>query len=224
MRGGDPELDAQAIKWFEQACDGGDMMGCGNLGVMCMLGRGTQPDRVRALALLEKACGGGYGRACADLGKITRIGEAVTRDDRRATELYQRACDLGDSLGCLLLAEACGEGLGVSADKGKSIALYEKACDGENANACEVLGFLIFKGYAAGDDFRAGNLFKKACDLDAAGRPYSCAETYLRGIGVPKDRARAISLFRSACDQSKWESACKRAKELEQERTGASPQ
>jgi TPR repeat protein len=51
------EADAvRAASYFAQACEGGEMTGCNNLGLAFVPGKGVAKDAVRANVLFEQAC------------------------------------------------------------------------------------------------------------------------------------------------------------------------
>ena len=55
---------------YSQACDGGSMRGCNNLGVLYDHGRGVAENNARARALFRQACNGGNENACENLDKM----------------------------------------------------------------------------------------------------------------------------------------------------------
>jgi len=59
--------DAFDRNFYEQRCGWGDAGACGKTAVMYWEGRGTEQDRVKALALHRKACDGGYAPSCEAL-------------------------------------------------------------------------------------------------------------------------------------------------------------
>ena len=56
----------RAVSLYQQACDGGHMSGCSNLGVMYETGEGVTQDLSRAASLYEQACDGGLVAACQE--------------------------------------------------------------------------------------------------------------------------------------------------------------
>lgn len=62
---GVPRAPSQAVSLYQRACEGGDMLGCENLGVMYQNGGGVPQDEVRARALFQQACAGGQPSACS---------------------------------------------------------------------------------------------------------------------------------------------------------------
>ena len=67
--------ELRAASLFKQACDGGELAGCSNLGFTYFEGRGVAKDNVRAAAFFKKACDGGELAACLNLGVIYENGE-----------------------------------------------------------------------------------------------------------------------------------------------------
>ena len=55
---------ARAATLYQQACDGGDMWGCINLGAMYGTGEGVTRDPARAIRLYQQACDGGQKWGC----------------------------------------------------------------------------------------------------------------------------------------------------------------
>jgi hypothetical protein len=62
---------------LRQACDGGNLNGCADLGVMYANGTGVTKDEVRAVALYKQACDGGSLNGCANLGVMYGNGTGV---------------------------------------------------------------------------------------------------------------------------------------------------
>ena len=88
-----------SIDW-EKACDGGDMVGCFNLGLMYDNGDGIRQDKIKATELYGKACDGGDMKGCYNLGNMYYKGDGIRQDKRKAKELFGKACDGGDMGGC----------------------------------------------------------------------------------------------------------------------------
>jgi TPR repeat protein len=91
---------ARAAQLYDQACQGGYMRGCSNLGVMHRDGQGVTQDYARAAQLYEQACQGGYMGGCLNLGAAYYNGEGVSRDVDRALTLMRRACEGGNAQAC----------------------------------------------------------------------------------------------------------------------------
>ena len=56
---------AKAAIVYRKACDGGEMLGCYNLGVSYENGHGVRKDAAKAKQLYGRGCDGGLAEACA---------------------------------------------------------------------------------------------------------------------------------------------------------------
>ena len=55
---------ARAASLYQQACDGGAVESCYNLGVLYENGAGVTRDLARAASLYQQACDGGLAQGC----------------------------------------------------------------------------------------------------------------------------------------------------------------
>ena len=85
---------------YEKACDGGNALGCHNLGVLYATGEGVPQDFVRAASLFERACVGGDADGCLTLGRMYYNGVGLAQNHTRSAALFERACAGG-------VVEAC---------------------------------------------------------------------------------------------------------------------
>ena len=110
----------------------------------------------------------------------------------------QTKCDKNDWAACVELAALCGKGVGVPQSLEKARALYDKACTGKSAKGCYNLGLLQFEG----PDKRAALAsFDRSCKGSWLEGCKNQAVIYFHGIGVPKDRAKALSILDAACNK-----------------------
>ena len=63
----------RAVELYKKACDGGNMLGCTNLGSMYANGDGVEEDFSKAAKLLKKACDGGDMNGCRSLDTIYKL-------------------------------------------------------------------------------------------------------------------------------------------------------
>jgi tetratricopeptide (TPR) repeat protein len=127
---------AEALPLFRKACDGENLIGCYNLGVLYANGQGVDQDFARARSLYQKACDGGVMSSCTGLGYLACSGQGAPANFAQARALFQRACNGGDMLGCHNLAALYQNGQGVARDNAHARSLYQKACDGGVEQAC----------------------------------------------------------------------------------------
>ena len=186
---------------LQSTCDGGNLRGCNNLGLMYKNGEGVVMDKEKAVELYKKACDGGNLKGCNNLGWMYENGEGVVADKEKAVVLYKKACDGGNMYGCSNLGVMYENGEGVVSDKEKAVELYKKACDGRNRYGCNNLGVMYKNGEGVvSDKEKAAELYKKACD---GGNMYGCNNLgwmYENGEGVVADKEKAAELYKKACD------------------------
>jgi len=134
---------------YTKACDGGEMNGCFNLGVMYDNGDGVKENTIKAKELFGKACDGGEMNGCYELGLMYNFGDGVKENKIKAKDLYTKACDGGDIRGCSNLGRMYfyGDGVrqnknGVRQNKIKAKEFFGKACDGGEMFGCKIYKIL----------------------------------------------------------------------------------
>ena len=151
----------EAETLYKKACDGKNMQGCVNLGLLK-----EANNRSDARALYEKACDSRNSNGCTEFDRVLGLNcnsgdfaECVLLGGRKeqagniatAKVLYKKACDGGNGSGCTgfdrVLQLNCNGGnfaecviLGGRKEQAGNIAtakvLYKKACDGGNGSGC----------------------------------------------------------------------------------------
>lgn len=91
---------SKAIKFYKKACDGGNIHGCSNLGLLYTNGQGVKQNYFKANKLFKKACDGGDAIGCSSLGLSYENGKSVKQSYFKAKELFGKACDGGYQIGC----------------------------------------------------------------------------------------------------------------------------
>lgn len=161
--------DARSL--FEKACDGGNGLGCANLGALYADGEGVDRDPNKARGLFERACTSNDGFGCASLGAMSWLGEGgEDQAIERAIELFQKGCSQGSVIGCTWLGIAYQTGRGIESNPPQARVLYTKSCEAGDPAACLQLGRLLQAG-ASGverDPASAKTFFARACLLGSA--------------------------------------------------------
>ena len=85
-----------ARDFHREACDGGDAVGCTNLGVMFSNGDGGPVNKEGARELYRQGCGGGDALGCTYYGWMLTNGKGGAEDKAGAREFYRQGCDGGD--------------------------------------------------------------------------------------------------------------------------------
>lgn len=70
---GTPADKAEAVRWFDKACEGRDPLGCIAAGEAHLSGEGGARDVQRAVAMFDRACAAGVDRACARAGEAKKL-------------------------------------------------------------------------------------------------------------------------------------------------------
>ena len=91
----DVSAPADALPWFEQACELGDVASCRQLGLAKLSGQHTPRDPQAGVVALDTACRGEDLLACQRLSILFRRSEPAV-----ALDAAQRACGLGDGRSC----------------------------------------------------------------------------------------------------------------------------
>ena len=87
----------KAASLFKKACDGGDALGCSNLGVMYETGLGVNQSYTKAASLYKKACDGGNATGCCNLGSLYYKGQGVPLNKIKAYQYWMKAAKEGDA-------------------------------------------------------------------------------------------------------------------------------
>jgi TPR repeat protein len=162
----DQKRYADAAPLYDQACTGGSIVACGDLGFMYLTQQGVALDYSRAATLLGKSCDAGDSQSCNNLGSMYQNGQGVAQDYSQAVKLYGKACEGGSAEGCNSLGVMYQTGKGVVKNYSRGAALYSKACDQGSSYGCTDLG----ESYLAGRGVHknkalAKSLFEKACSM-----------------------------------------------------------
>ncbi len=208
----DPSRAAALFNW---ACGAGDGSGCASLGTAYAAGSGVPLDASKAADLHGRACDRGELAGCVLLGVAYADGTGVAKNDVRAVELFRKACEAGNQWGCVWLGTMCAEGRGVPKDLARAVELFRSACDGGAADGCTSLGLAFAEGKGvAKKESRAAELYTLGCDAgDASGCGLLGVMYEFGRGGLPKDKARALELYRGACADGHTGS-CKNAERL----------
>ena len=177
-----------ALNYFEKACDGGNMLGCGALGDMYQRALGVKKNYKKAVKFYTQSCDGAEMAGCGALGDMYMKGLGTELSYAKAMELYNKACDGGKEMACDRLNDTF---IGSFED------LNIKCSDQKEIPACTQLA----SKYGEGKDYaNAFKYTKKGCDggvmLDCASEGY----LYQEGIGVKKNLKKALKLYNKSCN------------------------
>jgi TPR repeat protein len=201
-RDGASAADRQRARTLlESACTDHMMAACVALGGLLVADSPANTPRARELN--QRACDANEASGCLVDGLLWWEGKSVDKDRPRAVKQFDRACTLGSAGGCTLLGMAYEMGDGVPRDQARAEAFFRRGCDGDEPLGCVRLG-LSWLGTRPED---AAHLFQAACQLKNPGGCYALGMAHLRGLGVPRDVAKARALLRRSCDMG-YAEAC----------------
>ena len=152
-------------------------------------------------ALLQRSCDLGSAIGCNDLGIL------AWADPERALPLLERACTLGLPRGCANFGVELLRGPRHDQELDHALELLGGACEHADGYACAELGDTLYAGRerigqaALG---KAHGAYEKACRLEYVEACVSDGWLQRDGEGAAQSSARALELFRFACDKQTY--------------------
>ena len=98
--------DAKASKFYEKACNAGELSGCDSLASLHQ----NSGEHTKAAAIFERACEKRFGLSCYNLAQIYEAGICIVADEIKALELYVKACKRGYAAVCYYLGGMYADG------------------------------------------------------------------------------------------------------------------
>jgi len=201
-----------AAKLYRIACGDKNALACARVAEFERIGKNW--PMVRQFS--QKGCTLGNGQACHQLAQTEFSGHGTSVDKTKALAFFKDACTKGFMRGCRDAGGMLIDGDGVTADPVAGATLMEKPCAAKHKNSCLILGIALYqsaklaakkgpKTGAAKTYERALGHLQTGCEKAAAPknlRAMSCNRAGVilsNGLGVPKDSARAVTLFEKAC-------------------------
>jgi TPR repeat protein len=156
-----------------QAAENGNVTAQVRVGIDYATGSDVKADGLEAIRWLERAAsaGGRIGASAAGwLGAIYQHGMGVPKSGASAMRWYERGAELGGGASAQNIAEMYFEGKLVNKDRKLTDMWYA----------------------------RAANLYEQEAAAGDALAAYQAGRIYKVGMGVPKDRAKAVALLEMA--------------------------
>lgn len=150
----------EALHWYKQAAEGGQLECWFGLGRCYELGRGTEKDVSYAAQCYQKGLAqkkdSGKRIGCANrLGALYFDGEGVERDYAKAFQLMKYGYDHNTTFAVFYLGKAYFRGLGTQQDYGKAREFLEQV-DWNNKEAFYMLGVIYGQGLGVPADIKKG--------------------------------------------------------------------
>lgn len=188
----------KAAKYYEQAATPQADYELAALYLNGDLGKGTEDDLARGLALMRRSAQAGNRDGRYWLAHCYERGLGVEGKEDSAFILYSQLAAEGDSMALLQTAIALDLGRGTAPDTARALTLYRQAGDRGVSN-----GYTFLGDFYANGDFVEKNadsafaLYQRAYALGGnnTAAAASLASAYLRGIGTAPDTAAALPLL-----------------------------
>jgi TPR repeat protein len=155
------------------------------------LAASLQADLGEDPAALRRACDAKQDEACVRLAWKHAKGEGVLADLSMAARLYRQACDRMYASACTVLNTLTER----APEAAQAVRDYDAACESGRGEDCLRLGHVLGSGSKRGAD-----AFQHACESGASQGCFWTGQLYEKGETVPKDLARAASLYQKACE------------------------
>lgn len=123
-QGGLTKDEAEAVRWYRRAADGGYAASMYNLGVSYANGQGVAVDEAEAARWYRKAAEAGDEDGMYSLGLLYANGQGVAKDEVKAVEWYRKAAAAGEVNGMHMMAVMFDEGRGGLARDSLQAALW----------------------------------------------------------------------------------------------------
>jgi TPR repeat protein len=197
-----PARVREGASQMEQACLGGEWVGCQWAGNRYRKGEGVSQNPTRAIELYTMGCDRDVYSACWELGLMLVDEDTGLQDMDRAWRVLDHACAGGHESSCAKTGRMLLNGEGTPADTGKGYARLEPLCAAGNGTACSHMAWGIRKGQGTAKDMRrALGYYEKGCDLEYA---HACNEAgYLLDAGegnVAEDNTKGTALYAKGCE------------------------
>jgi len=156
----------------------------------------------KAVDEFVEACEGGAFAACQWAGNRFTRDDVVQPDLPRARVLYGVGCDNDNASSCWELGLMFEKGRGGPEDEARAYATFVKGCAGDHTLSCARGANMLRKGEGTkADPVRAMKHLAQLCaDKESASACSSEAWGWREGTGVEQDTAKALSLYRRACN------------------------
>lgn len=171
----------------------GDSAAQFDVGTMYQNGRGTSPDRDKAIEWYMKAADQGNRQATSRLGLMNANQERFTREFSRAAG--------GDADSQLDVGNMYAKGIGTNIDHVAALEWFTKAAEQGNARASYRAGLALLEGKGTKrNSTQAAKWLKAAAEAGYAPAQNTLGEMHASGSGVRKDYDSALGWFNKAFD------------------------
>jgi TPR repeat protein len=198
---GVPRDQAEAVRWYLKASEGGSITAMREVGFMYQNGSGVTKDYAEALRWYRKSAGAGNAVAMNDIGLMYLNGWGVTKDEAEALRWFRKSADAGNEIAMRNVGLSYHHGWGAAKDEAEAARWFRKGAEAGNAVAARELGLQYLNGWGVTQDYaEAVRWARKSADAGDIEAMNDVGFAYANGRGVTKDAAEAARWYRKAAD------------------------
>lgn len=170
-------------------------------------GEGTAADHTRAFQHFKLAAKGGVLPALHNIANAYAAGRGCKQSDHNAMLYYRASAEAGDPAGAFTLSTWLYTGRGTAAGRKVPEEAFTHALAAAHKGhpaAMFNVGAHLMQGAGVAQDYaRAAEWFEKAARVGKiAEASINLANMHVQGLGVPKDKGRAVEILREYATHS----------------------
>ena len=192
----------EALKYYTQASEQGDIPSKAEIGRIYLKGLGVQKDYKKAFIHLKEAADKGNSIGQNELGALYFNGWGIEIDYTEALKYYIQAAEQGDVPSKAEIGRIYLKGLGVQKDYKKAFIYLKEAADKGNPVGQNELGLFYLNGWSVEQNFiKAAQLFELASNQGNVMALYNLSRCYYNGNGVNEDCKQSLKYLQLAADK-----------------------
>jgi TPR repeat protein len=194
--GKNPDDGKQAYYWINKAAEAGNRDALVQLAGAFKNGTGITRDPTRCVQLLQQAADSNHLDAQAILGTLMLIGDGIPRNLTRGITLLRNAASAGSTLAQWKFALCLKNGIGTVRDNREAEKWFDKAAEGKFDQGPP------WQWTAPGLRFEeAIQAFHGLASMDHRQAHYWLGICFEHGIGVPRDRNKALDYYMKSANK-----------------------
>jgi enhanced entry protein EnhC len=192
---------AEALKYYQQASNKGDVLGEYNLALMYEYGKGVAVDYPQAKALFTAAANKGVVEAMNQLAGMYFNGLGQSRNPQEALSWYKKAAELGSGNALYELGLLSETGVATKLDFPNALKYYKAASEAGNDKALLAMARMYHYGLGVDKDHKiSASIYQKLVDKQNAYAQYQLGVYYLEGTAGERMPEKARKLLKQASE------------------------
>lgn len=155
-----------------------------------------------ANGIFARGCDQNHAPSCNSLALSYAYGFGFKRDREKSFEIYSKSCSLKNGIGCYSVAWAYQNGEGIDKSKENANKFMALGCDFGDGQSCFEMVYEETPDGKAKSPKENLPIFVKSCEMEYSFACNLAGLIYRNGeSGVTIDKAKAVSLFKTGCEQ-----------------------